>query len=240
MNLYLVRHGLSTGNVAGRLQGWSDTDLTPEGLRQAYKTAQFFAYYRATHRLAFAAVYSSPLRRAWLTAAAIGERLGQAPLAVLDLREMHAGAIEGLTLAEWQSRYPEVASAWRDRENLDFGWPGGETRRGFRARCLRAISEIVAQHAPDDNLIVVTHGGFIKGYLAAAGLIDTAGSNPYSADNCSITYVQFTVDDADNGGGEVWGVGCLRVFNQVAHLQDGADDALGAASLAANADLMLQ
>jgi len=32
MNLFLVRHGLTPWNVAGRLQGWANTDLTPEGV----------------------------------------------------------------------------------------------------------------------------------------------------------------------------------------------------------------
>src|SRR5436190_12420988 len=98
MNLYLVRHGRSTWNVARRMQGWSDTDLTPEGLEQAARTADFFAEYKERQRVEFDAIYSSPLRRAWLTAEAIGRAIDLDPLAVPDLREMNAGLIQGLTL----------------------------------------------------------------------------------------------------------------------------------------------
>ena len=82
-------------------------------------------------------------------------------------------------------------AGWKDRANLDFGWPGGETRRAFRDRCLRAIAEIVAHHEPYDNIIVVTHGGVIRAYLTAPALDDPMGPRSYEADNCSITHIQF-------------------------------------------------
>jgi broad specificity phosphatase PhoE len=53
MNVYLVRHGLSTWNVSGRLQGWANTDLTPEGFAQAQRTAEFFAEFRQRQRIRF-------------------------------------------------------------------------------------------------------------------------------------------------------------------------------------------
>lgn len=237
MNLYLVRHGQTAWNVDGRLQGWTDVPLNAEGVEQAERTADFFADYQARQRLRFYAIYSSPSSRAWTTATYIGAGLDLAPIAVPDLREMHGGAIEGLRREEWQARYPAVARAWQDRENLDFGWPGGETRRAFRARALRAITEIVAQHRSYDNLIVVTHGGLIKAYLHAAGLEDPLGPRAYDAANCSITHVQFLADEGGSNG-EIWSVGCLRQFNYVEHLQEDEADA-GLVS-ATTADLALQ
>ncbi|MGI8588837.1 MAG: histidine phosphatase family protein [Chloroflexia bacterium] len=234
MNLYLVRHGLTPWNVSGRLQGWTDTSLTIEGLEQAERTAEFFADFRRRQRTSFYTIYSSPLRRAWLTATIIGEHLNLAPISVPDLREMAGGLIEGLTRDEWQSRFPDVAAAWRDRNNLDFGWPGGETRRAFRARCLRAISEIVAHHKSYDNIIVVTHGGVIKSYLTSAGIDDPAGPQSYDSDNCGITHLQFMTDDT-LGKSELWSVGCLRQFNYVHHLHD----EVGVLAGVGNADLAL-
>jgi 2,3-bisphosphoglycerate-dependent phosphoglycerate mutase len=241
MNLYLVRHGLSTWNVSGRLQGWANTDLTPEGFEQAQRTAEFFSDFVQRRRMRFYALYSSPLLRAWLTAHAIGERLGLVPIPVDDLREMQGGAVEGLRREEWQRRYPELIPGWSDRKNLDFGWPGGETRRAFRNRCMRAISEIVAQHKSYDNIIVVTHGGVIKAYLNSAGLDDPMGPRSYEADNCSVTHIQFMGSDTgDDRGGEIWSVGCLRIFNQVEHLRDEDSDVDEELVATARADLALQ
>jgi probable phosphoglycerate mutase len=239
MNLCLVRHGLTPWNVAGRLQGWANTDLTPEGVEQAEKTAEFFAEYSRRQRLRFTAIYSSPLLRAWMTAHAIGEALGLIPIPTPDLREMHGGVVEGLRREEWQARYPQLRAAWEDRANLDFGWPGGETRRAFRARSLRAIGEIVAQHSSSDNVIAVTHGGVIKAYLTAAGLDDPMGPRSYDAANCSITHLQFLTDDT-SGSAALWSVGCVLDFNYVSHLDDDDDMDPGARSLVGAADLALQ
>ena len=35
LELYLVRHGKTVFNTTGRLQGWSDSPLTPEGCQVA-------------------------------------------------------------------------------------------------------------------------------------------------------------------------------------------------------------
>lgn len=214
MNLYLVRHGLSTWNVAGRLQGWRDPELTSEGQGQVAATAASFVAVRTHQRLTFAALYSSPLRRAWHTAAAIGAQLGLTPQAVPDLREMHGGVVEGLTQDEWQQRYPNLIAGWHDRANLDFGWPGGETRRAFRARCVRVMQALAARHDPAANLIVVTHGGVIKAYLNATHPTDPGGPRPYDADNCSITHIFLPT----NGSGDSGSVSCIRAFNQRDHL----------------------
>src|SRR4051812_7935766 len=87
MNLYLVRHGFSTGNRDQRIQGQWDTDLTTEGWRQAGTTGRFLAHYFAGMGWPVNAIYSSDLKRAWHTAETIGRYLGLAPVAVPGLRE---------------------------------------------------------------------------------------------------------------------------------------------------------
>ena len=235
MNLYLVRHGVTYWNQSGRLQGWHDVALTSGGLAQAEKTAEFFAGYCAQQQQCIAALYTSPLKRARVTAERIGALLDLPPIVVPDLREMHAGAVEGLRREEWQARWPALVAAWEDRANPDFGWPGGETRRAFRARVLRVFADLIAQHAAADNLVVVTHGGVIKAFLTNAGLDDPAGPRVYNAANCSITHVEYAVDDTQEQAPQLWSVGCLVAFNQVGHLED--EDS--PAELPANADLAL-
>jgi broad specificity phosphatase PhoE len=98
----------------------------------------------------------------------------------------------------------------------------------------------VAQHKSYDNIIVVTHGGVIKAYLNSAGLEDPMGPRSYDADNCSVTHIQFMGSDADDGGSEIWSVGCLRIFNQVEHLRDEDSAVDGELVAASRADLALQ
>jgi broad specificity phosphatase PhoE len=221
MDLYLVRHGVTAWNLAGRYQGWSDVELTSVGIWQARQTAAAFAIYRAQRHPHFRAIYSSPLSRAWHTASIIGDWLGLRPGAVPDLREMHGGAVEGLTQAEWQPRFPHIGPGWDDDANLDFGWPDGETRRAFQARCTLALNTIVARHDPSDHVIVVAHGGVIRAYLTGTVLDGLPVSRALAVDNCSITHIQFATEGA---GTTVAAVGCLRVMNQVDHLHaQGAD-----------------
>ena len=227
MNLYLVRHGLTDWNVSGHYQGWSGPDLNLVGLTQARQTAEFLATYQAQQSIAFAALYTSPVPRTWHTALLIGDRLGLSPIVVDDLREMRGGAVEGLTEADWRARYPHLVAAWQNPANLDFGWPGGETRRAFRVRCLCAVADILEQHDFDDHVLVVTHGGVIKAYLEAAALDDPPGSRACEVENCSITHVQFTAE-SPAAGGVVWSVGCLQSVNDVRHLRAATATLVGA------------
>lgn len=60
--VYLCRHGQTEYNAQSKLQGWFDTPLTKTGLANAHQVAQRLA------GLDFAAVYSSDLGRAFISA----------------------------------------------------------------------------------------------------------------------------------------------------------------------------
>jgi broad specificity phosphatase PhoE len=221
MDLYLVRHGLSLGNQARRLQGWTDSGLSPVGYRQAAATGRWLAQLFAAHDLPLAALYSSDTPRAWETALVIGQALGCAPVAEPGLREQHFGVVEDTLREYWEATYPDLLPRWRDRTDLDFGWPEGETRRQIRDRVAATIAALTARHRPGDQLVVVTHGGPIRTYLRhAVTRIPALADADLTRDvgNCSITHVHF---DAE---GEVVGSGCLLDLNQVSHLADQAED----------------
>ena len=87
---WLVRHGESTWNVAGRCQGHNDeAELTERGLRQAAAAAAQFGYRPVR------AIYSSDLRRAQQTAAAFAAVLGLPVRLDARLRERCLGVLEG-------------------------------------------------------------------------------------------------------------------------------------------------
>ena len=155
--LFLVRHGETDWNAAGRWQGQTDVPLNPRGREQAREVA---GRLRAA---GLAAVASSDLLRARSTAEIVAAELG---LTVnhLDaaLRERRFGCFEGLTREEVAARFPE---AWA-RYVADPGPapPGGESREELLGRLLPAIASAAARLP--GPLLVVLHGGAMRALLA--------------------------------------------------------------------------
>jgi probable phosphoglycerate mutase len=216
MDLYLVRHGQSLGNVARRLQGWSDSGLSPLGQAQAVATGQHLARLVAATGVAPAALYSSDTPRAWETARLIGQVLGLPPIPEPGLREQHFGVVEDTLAEQWQALYPDLLPRWRDRTDLDFGWPGGETRRTVRDRVTAAIAAMLAR-ASGGPIIAVSHGGPIRAYLTSAVTrVPALAEADLTRDvgNCSITHVHFSPE------GDTLGTGCLLSWSVAEHLSD--------------------
>lgn len=104
-------------------------------------------------------VFSSPLLRARETAEIIASSLGPVRLFVEpDLMEIDVGDFSGLTYDEIEQRMPDDYRRLREGKLLAF--PGGESRERFLERIVRALEGIAARH-PDDDVLVVTHGGAI-------------------------------------------------------------------------------
>ena len=215
MDLYLVRHGQSVGNLARRLQGWSDSGLSEAGQAQAVATGQHLAHLFAAAGTAPAALYSSDTPRAWETALRIGAALDLVPIPAPGLREMHFGAVEDTLAEHWQAAYPDLLPRWRDRTDLEFGWPGGETRRQVRDRVCAAITAIVARHLAGP-VVAVSHGGPIRAYLATVTRVPALADTDLTRDvaNCSLTHIHFAPD------GDTLGIGCVQSWSVAAHLSD--------------------
>ena len=155
--LFLVRHGETDWNAAGRWQGQTDVPLNARGRDQAREVA---GRLRAG---GIAAIASSDLLRARATAEIVASELGL-EVSHLDpaLRERGFGCFEGLTREEVAARFPE---AWA-RYLADPGPapPGGESRDELIGRLLPAIASAVARLP--GPLLVVMHGGAMRALLA--------------------------------------------------------------------------
>jgi probable phosphoglycerate mutase len=232
MDLYLVRHGQSVGNRDRMVQS-AETPLSPLGLEQAAITGRWLVGYFAEKGVPPTALYSSDLRRAWQTAEIIGHDLHLTPLAEPRLRERAPGDAAGLSYDECLTRFPEAAAARADWSNMDWGWPGGETRGQVEDRVRAAIGDLIARHHPGEQVVAVTHGGPIWAYLrtldtaqaalaavnsgpAAAHIRPGLADNALDVANCSITHIHFPA-----GGARV-SAGCLLALGQADHLvEDG-------------------
>jgi probable phosphoglycerate mutase len=149
----LVRHGETPWNAERRIQGQIDIGLNETGQRQALAAGHWL---RGAN---IAALYSSDLQRARLTAEAIGAALGLAPVLFAQLRERCYGIFEGLTYAEAQARHPEGYAAFEARD-ADYDFGTGESLRTLHARVTGKLTELAARHA-GQAIAVVVHGGVL-------------------------------------------------------------------------------
>jgi 2,3-bisphosphoglycerate-dependent phosphoglycerate mutase len=198
MLLYLIRHGESTYNAQGRIQGRSDCDLSDHGRRQAQAMARRMA------DAPIEAVYASPLRRATQTAEFLASALGLAIRFDPRLVEVDAGHFEEQMRDEVMRRFPGAIPQWRSGA-IDFVFPGGESRRALIERGREAILSIV--HAGHEHAAVVSHGGLLlAGMKSLLGIASEA--EPLDMDNASITRLQIDPDGRFE----------LVDFNNVEHL----------------------
>jgi broad specificity phosphatase PhoE len=165
--IYYIRHGETSWNAAGRLQGAQDTALNDLGRAQAVQAGHILADLLARDgRDSSALPYvSSPQLRARTTMELMRGALELPPAhyAIDDrLREIGYGKWEGFTLAEMQAADPvffarRLADKWRVAPE------GGETYEGVQRR----MSEWYAQVKTDT--VVVAHGGTARGLMVALG-----------------------------------------------------------------------
>ena len=153
--LIMVRHGESETNLAGRLTGQLDVDLTPEGRAQAAETAAFIlGKYRIDR------IVSSDLRRAADTARPVADTLGLEIETDSALREMDMGLWQGLAFGELRQKYAESWNRWR--EDITEGRPdGGESIRETAERVYRAVDGIVSRYE-GENVLITTHAAPVR------------------------------------------------------------------------------
>ncbi len=111
--LVLLRHGQSAWNLENRFTGWTDVDLTDQGIEEAKQSGVLL---RDGH-YTFDIVYTSVLKRAIHTMWYVMDALDQAWLPVVRnwrLNERHYGALQGLNKAETARKIgEEQVMLWR-------------------------------------------------------------------------------------------------------------------------------
>jgi probable phosphoglycerate mutase len=156
--ILLARHGETDWNRENRFQGHADPLLNETGRAQAAELAAALA------DESLAAVYSSPLRRAFETAQIVATPHGLEPVGVDALREIDVGSWQGLTRAEIEERFPEQFARWLDYEQ---GWDGGESYEEMGSRVISGLLELAAAHE-GERILAVSHGGPVRAAYAFA------------------------------------------------------------------------
>ncbi len=151
--LILLRHARTASNAGGRWQGHLDSPLDEVGLAEAGATAAVLSTLVQPSRLV-----SSDLQRAVATAAPLAAAWGLQAEADPRLREVNAGAWEGLTRAEIEQKWPDDLAAWRAGEDVPIG--GAERLSEAGQRVATRLAELAEE--TEGPLVVVSHGGAIR------------------------------------------------------------------------------
>jgi 2,3-bisphosphoglycerate-dependent phosphoglycerate mutase len=147
-----LRHGKSTGNMEGRLQGQSEYPLSELGFRQARQLA---AYWRNQYQT-FDQIIASPLERARQTAEILAAAL-EVPIETDPIwMERFFGTWEGLTPEEVRQTHSDF-----DFSDLTQR-PGqnGESLLELYARASQALQSLL--NRPAGEYLIVSHGAMLQ------------------------------------------------------------------------------
>jgi broad specificity phosphatase PhoE len=148
--IILVRHGQTEWNRIERFRGRADIPLNRTGMAQAEATAR-----RLARQPKPAAVYSSPLVRAAVTARKIAQPHGLTVQLHDGLIDIDYGRWQGLTPRQVQERWPAELDAWYNAPQAA-RIPSGETLQVVRDRGMAAVQELTRQHQ-GSTIILVAH-----------------------------------------------------------------------------------
>ena len=113
IKLVLVRHGQSMWNLENRFTGWTDVELSEQGIKEAKEAGIVLK----DKGFVFDVAYTSVLKRANDTLDYILKELGQTDIPVKKswrLNERHYGALQGLNKDETREKYgAEQVLLWR-------------------------------------------------------------------------------------------------------------------------------
>ena len=190
MEIHLFRHGETNFNKTRRVQGQSDSVLTPKGIEQAQQLAQRIG------TLEYDEVFCSTSVRTRQTAEhAFPSRKD---IAYLDsLREIYLGPWEGNYYAEIEIREPVSFDHFWNRPDL-FNCSGGvgnaETFAQLQIRAIDAIAQIRKEH-PGQRIAIISHGALIKAFLSYIERRELKNLwDPPHMHNCAHSIVKFTSD----------------------------------------------
>jgi len=161
IKIYLVRHGQAEDDLDDSYGGAADHRLTPKGEEQAHEIA------KALRDLGIKRIYTSPLRRALVTAEIVSRELGLSDSVHVadDLRERNSyGVLSGIPKQKAWDLFPLLLKAGEKRSgHSKTSLLGAEEYDAFATRVGAMFDQVVADATERklDRIAVVTHGTFL-------------------------------------------------------------------------------
>lgn len=158
--IYVIRHGQTDRNRAGRLQGRSDIPLNEKGREEARSAGEYFS----RHGISFSRVYSSPLNRAVETAEIVSGMDRTDIICDPLLLEMDYGPYEGISMEDPPAEILTFFSDFIHNPAPD----GMEQLSQVVARggqFLEYGKEVLEGEDGDQDILISTHAIAMKGML---------------------------------------------------------------------------
>ncbi len=189
MKIYFLRHGESTSDLEARIESRYDAPLTLSGIEQAKSAADFFE----SKAIKFDRILASPLKRAFSTAQAIGERQG-IPVEPCDaLMEVNRGVLCGMLREDADKTYPRKAF-----KSMYEHYPegSGESALEGRARAMVALQKTLSSGV--QTLLIVSHGHLlnelVSSILSTPIFINDQHGAVFSFGNCGYMAFNYRPD----------------------------------------------
>jgi len=148
-HLILIRHAHAEHLDGPLTGGWTDTNLTEQGKKEAEALATRLRYELQGESIK---LYCSDLKRAVQTAAIIGDFVKVTPVPLSGLREINHGVATNMTREKAKKHYIEPTEPQLDWQ----AFPGAETWRQFYQR----VSECMGTLPCEETItLIVSHGG---------------------------------------------------------------------------------
>ncbi|CAI2682007.1 Phosphoserine phosphatase 1 [Apilactobacillus kunkeei] len=163
MKLYFVRHGKTEWNLESRYQGaGGDSELLPESYKQMDQLGEYLKDVKFSH------AYSSPIKRARITAYRVIQHFHRKPQLSLWNRfeEFHLGKMEGKKFDDVKKQFPQSFDNFRNYpEKYDADEIGGESFNDVISRMQYAIKRVVNENDNEDNVIIFSHGAALNALI---------------------------------------------------------------------------
>jgi 2,3-bisphosphoglycerate-dependent phosphoglycerate mutase len=187
--LVLLRHGESVWNKENRFTGWTDVDLSEQGLEEAHAAGQLLKESGFVFDVAHTSVLKRAIRTLWITL----DEMNLMWIPVHNswrLNERHYGALQGLNKAEMATRFgDEQILIWRRSYDVpppalepgDDRWPGRDPRYAAlgpkELPATECLKDTVARFLPHWNstiapavkagkrVIIAAHGNSIRALI---------------------------------------------------------------------------
>ena len=182
--LIVVRHAEAEGNLNRLFHGWTDSEITEKGHRQAELVA------KRLKDMKIDVIYSSSLKRAVQTASYIARVKGLPIITSDKLKEINGGEWENMRWEVLPVKWPEEYDSW---ENKPYAhrMPGGECMREFQERIVKEFEHIINNNK-GKNICVVTHGTAIRTLMCHfhGCRLEDMNNIPW-CDNTAVTIVDY-------------------------------------------------
>ena len=149
LELILIRHGETDWNKDQVFRGRTDMRLNATGILQADAVAE------ALSGKVFEAIYSSPLKRAQVTATRIAKPHALDVRVKDDFQDISFGQWEGLTPKQVEDKWPPQYRKWVEKP-ASARFPGGETPKRAWKRANSGLREILFTHGTG-TIVIVSH-----------------------------------------------------------------------------------